>query len=123
MKNDGGTIEILGNESTILRQERAIYGPFLSEMIKSRTYKDSGTANLVLHHGSTNLFERKLENHFEGNEISLINMISRKVSQRDFFREAVKAFNVGKQEKPTFTQERLCNHLDSTSFLCSTITK
>ena len=68
-------------------------------------------------------FIQMFENPFEGNEISLINIISRKVSQRDFFREAVKAFNVGKQEKPTFTQERLCNHLDSTSFLYSTITK
>ena len=48
---------ILGNEDTILIQRRAMSRPFLSEMIKSSTYKDSGTANLVLHHGSTNLFE------------------------------------------------------------------
>ena len=132
MKNDDGAIGILGNEDTILKQEMAIYGPFLSEMTKSSTYKDSGTANLVLHHGSTNLFEcesfhqhfallskfiQMLENRFESNEISLINIISRKVSLRDFFREAVKAFNVGKQEKPTFIQERLCNHLGSISSL------
>lgn len=57
MKNEGWAMGILGNEDTILIQQRAMSRPFLSEMIKSSTYKDSGTANLVLHHGSTNLFE------------------------------------------------------------------
>ena len=49
-------------------------------------------------------FIQMFENPFEGNEISLINIISRKVSQRDFFRKNKKAFNIGKEEKPTFIQ-------------------
>ena len=82
---------------------------FISEMIKSSAYKDSGADNFILHYKDTNLFElkfhhdsellteffQKFENLSENNKTNLIKSDSRKISQTGASEEANEFFNIG----------------------------